>query len=169
MPGPAHAHVFTCRRPGKARALGLCASSLLAPQGHPLPSVLAGCPLGAPSRPQWASLVSVDLEGAPNVAADLALGWHAEHMRDRACPGGSGLSVPARPLTLRRPLLSGKKQQGRMLQGSSAGPPHQPLPVASEGQMYAGRSCREDPWPPGSLRNTGPKSTVGGSAHQGPR
>lgn len=62
------------------------------------------------------------LEGAPEIAAGLALGWHAEHMRDRACPGGSGLPVPARPLSLRRPLLSGKKQQGRMLQGSSAGP-----------------------------------------------
>lgn len=106
------------------------------------------------------------LEGAPEVAAGLALGWHAEHMRDRACPGGSGLSVPARPLTLRRPLLSGKKQQGRMLQGSSAGAPatnpyllqvkarccvwwaaaagQTPVPWKSEGHWpkgYSGRTC----------------------------
>ena len=100
------------------------------------------------------------LEGAPEIAAGLALGWHAEHMRDRACPGGSGLSVPARPLSFRRPLLSGETtgtDAPRVLRGT---PPHQPLPVASEGQMCAGCSFGADPCPPGSPRDTGPKGTV---------
>lgn len=56
------------------------------PRGHPLLSTLARCPLGAPSRPQLVGLVCGP-GGGPNLAAGLAQGWHAEHMRDRACLG----------------------------------------------------------------------------------
>lgn len=45
-----------------------------------------------------------------------------EHMRDRVCPGVSGLSVLAQSLGLCRPLLTEKSQQRWMLPGSSRGP-----------------------------------------------
>lgn len=88
------------------------------------------------------------LEGAPEVAAGLALGWHAEHMRDRACPGGVGPVCAGPASDSPQTLAQWKETTGtdapRVLRGS---PRNQPLPVASEGQMLCvvGRSCGADP------------------------
>lgn len=117
--------------PGKHGPRGLVPAPSQLPEGHPLPSALAGRPLGAPSRPQLAGLVC-EPTGGPKIAAGLAQGWHAERMRDRACPGGSGLSVPARPPRLCGPLLTAEKSQRWMLQGSSQGPRPHPCPLSVE-------------------------------------
>lgn len=108
---------------GRHGPWGLVPALSWLPEGHPLASALAGCPLGAPSRPQLAGQASsVGLRGGPKIAAGLAQGWHAEHMRDRACPGGRaclcwpGLQVSADPCSLERNSGGGR----------SRGPPRDP-------------------------------------------
>lgn len=63
MPRPARVHVFTCHRPGKARAPGPGASSVLVPGGIHCPLSLQNVLWELPQDPKGQAL-SVGLEGA---------------------------------------------------------------------------------------------------------
>lgn len=76
-----------------------------------------GCTLGTPPRPQWAGLTRGPSRG-PKIAVSQAWGWHAEHMRDRACQGvGPVCAGPASELGTF--LLAGERLRRWVLQGST--------------------------------------------------
>jgi hypothetical protein len=151
-------HVFTRHPPGKAQALGPGASSILASMGAP--EAPGPCRMSSANTFNMTGLVCGPGSG-PKIAAGLAWGWQTEHMRDRACPGGSGLSVLARPLSLHRFLLLERDTEdvpGVLPEN----PVHCPLVSdASGGQMFsAGHSCGTGPHP-SAFPGNGPWGSTG--------
>lgn len=97
---------------------------------------VGGAPESILKTPLIGQALLEDLVGGLKIAVGPAQGWHAAHMRDRACPGGRAC--------LRWPGLWSLADSCLLERGSQGGCPTRhppcrghPMPVASGDQMFS--------------------------------